>query len=39
MRRPLMLLLPLALAACGGSAPPDGAAYVSALRKRGGLAV
>lgn len=26
MRRPLMLLLPLALAACGGSAPPDGAA-------------
>jgi len=26
MRRPLMLLLPLALAACGGSAPPEGAA-------------
>ncbi|MCD9004823.1 META and DUF4377 domain-containing protein [Luteimonas sp. XNQY3] len=26
MRRPLMLLLPLALAACGGSTPPEGAA-------------
>lgn len=26
MHRPLILLLPLALAACGGSAPPDGAA-------------
>lgn len=29
MRRPLMLLLPLALAACGGSPPPEGAAAPS----------